>query len=361
MELKFPPEGTPEYAWFDYHMEHELGTYPGSEGSFCRTFMEVLDEQIRSNLGSSPAYVGTTVKDVFNSGMEALDIITGHERGAGKLQYNHMKDVCNRMNLTYQRCRKKINNRMVEFLQENDGVIDQWPMAEDSRGISVEHSQNGPDGEPLNFYFAYFGSDYAPAGHKIYRKEGNTPTRQKITCSPSSSDEIEALWDRYKEIDSRYHVEQGTRDIIGILKSACYLLVPILTGAFLVFSLIWYFMGVDPAAQTLQWFQSAETVIPKFLLFVPKWLLSALAFVSSLLRLNSILFWVGTLMVTVLGGFASVSILSRPYAMPVKKSVLAKSKAASRQAWDEYQAAKDAWTAVSDAWNEAYFQHCKKK
>ncbi len=359
MELYFPPEGTPDYTWAEYQLEKKLGTYPGSEGSFCRTFMEAVEREIQKHLGSRSLRVDTSLKGFFRDAVEIKDQLTGHERGKSKVQYGHMIEVCDHQNFVFDNCRKKINEVMVEFLMENDGVIDRWPATNDAVGISTKHDPLGPDADPLEFPFEYFGSKFLPAGYNVYREQGNTPTWKKQICGPSSTEELSELWDRYKELDKQYHLEEGTRDFIGILKSACYLLVPILTAVFLVFSLIWYFMGVNPTAQTVEWFQAAESVLPKFLLFVPKWLLSALAVVSALLRMNPIVFWVGTPLVTLLGGLASVSILSRPYAMPVKKSVLAQSKAASRQAWAEFRATEDAWQAISDTWNQAYLEHCR--
>ena len=358
MELKFPPEGTPEYTWLNYQMEKEQGTYPGSEGSFCRTFMEIMDEQIHENAGSFRGYVGTTVKDMFNSGMEALDLLTGHERGAGKAQYSHMKDLCDRMNYTYRHCRDKINDRMVEFLLENDGVIDRWPLAEDVRGLSVDHKQNGPDASNLEFYFAYFGTDYAPAGYKIYRIAPDTTWKNKFYYGKTRK--LKDLHDRKRELELLQSKQKDNRGLFGKIKRFLFLQPIILSVVFLIHSLICFFMNVNPAVQMGDWLEYLSW-IPGFLMFIPKWILLILAMISELLRINPVVFWIGTILLTVAGIGAGIHLCGKPDVARVKNDVYQQTLQELQQATMEYEEAEAEWSEVSKAWNKAYFQVCRAK
>ena len=59
MELKIPEKGTSEYSWTEYKLEKESGTYPGCEGSFCRTFMEELERELNKCTGDYHQYIST--------------------------------------------------------------------------------------------------------------------------------------------------------------------------------------------------------------------------------------------------------------------------------------------------------------
>lgn len=354
MELKLPPAGTPDYTWAEYRREVETGTYPGPDGSFCRTFMEAMDEEITARTGSSPAYHATTVKAVANASMEALDILTGHERGKSGPQYGHMKDLCDRMNRLFDSCREKINERMVDFLQENDGVIDRWPSADDVRGLSVDHQQNGFDAPEIEFYFSYFSEPYKPAGYQVYR---DPLARQwKKPYYFGHTPELNEAYDRKKALQQKAAAQKSCRGLWGGIKYFLALQPLLLTVTFVIVSLIAFFTDQNPTVMVNDWLD-ALTVVPSFLLVIPRWILSILAVISELLRLNNVLFWIGTVVITFLAGLFGLFAAGHPSVLPVKKRDYLKTLAELREATDEYNAAHDEWKAVTEAWNRAYFEH----
>ena len=100
----------------------------------------------------------------------------------------------------------------------------------------------------------------------------------------------------------------------------------------------------------------AIPVIPAFL-FLPRWILSLLAGISELLRLNNVLFWIGTVLITFFGGCFGLTVCGKPSVLPVKKGDYLKTLAELQEATDEYNAAYDEWKSVTEAWNRAYFEH----
>lgn len=123
MKLKFPKEQERLYTYFEYSMDKELGGF-SAKGSFCRTFMQVMDETAAA-VGISREYKPT------------------------------LTDYCEHMDDVYNERKAMINHRMVEFLKENNGVIDRWPEPESHTYVVFD----GDAGEN-KFYFNYAGSAY---------------------------------------------------------------------------------------------------------------------------------------------------------------------------------------------------------
>lgn len=354
MELHFPSEGLPAYTWFDYKFEKDNGTYPGSEGSFCRTFMEVFDVELSKCTGDYHNYVSTTVGDMFKDGMEALDIITGHERGKNGPQYNDMKQRCAKINMDYRQCRERINRKMVEFLFENDGVIDRWPYVEDVVKITIQ-SKVSEDPYKTEFPFAYFGDEYKPAGHKVYReKEG--PVFNHKFYHPYESEELKEAKLYESEKHQQFFSHKARTGRKGFMKRFMALQPLIFGGLFLAFSLYCYFENIVPAIQVKEWGEALSS-IPGILLFIPKVILYVFAYVSEILRFNNILFWIGTLAISLTGIFTGIKKITSPNLRPVSKKVLDEMWKENTDALEKRWAIEKEIDEVSEEWNYKYLAH----
>ncbi len=351
MELKFPSAGTPAYTRFDYQLEKETGTYPGSEGSFSRTFMEVLDNELGKCTGDYHSYVSTNVKDMLNDSMQVIDLITGHDRGKKGPQYNDMKQRCNQINMQFGSCRKKINSAMVKFLLENDGVIDRWPYVEDTVKITIG-SKVGEDPYKNEFTFAYFGDEFKPAGHKVYR-EKEVPVYNHDFYNPYETEELKEAQQYEHEKHRLYFDSKANTGNKGRMKRFVALLPLIFAVLFLAFSLFCYFKDVIPVHQVNAWAKEFSN-IPGILLFIPKVILYVFAYVSEILRLNNILFWVGTGAISLIGIVSGIKKVTSPKLKKVSKQKLEEMWEENIDAFEKRLAIEKEIKAASDGWNSEY-------
>lgn len=358
MELRFPSKETPAYTWLDYEIEKKLGTYPGSEGSFCRTYMETLERVLNDCTGSHSAYISTTVKGTLNAGMEAVDLLTGHNRGKNGPQYDHMKERCQRINRNYKKCREKLNSQMVKFLLENEGVIDRWPSAENSVGIYTE-VKDIPNLDKIEFPFAYFGDDYKPAGYDVYR-ENEFPVYDHDFYNPYETEELKAAALYKTEKHNQYFDQKARTGFKGGVKRFIALLPLILAVIFLAFSLFCYFKDVVPAIQVKEWVEEFSQ-IPAILLFIPKVILYVFAYISEILRFNNILFWIATLGISLFGIILGIKRVTSPKVSRVSATTLKKLWDENTDALEKYWAIEKEIKGVSKGWNNGYCDYLREE
>jgi len=320
--------------------------------------MEILESVLDGCVGKHRAYVGTTVSAALNSGMEAIDLLTGHERGKNGPQYNHMKERCDRINREYRDCRKEINSRMVEFLLNNDGIIDRWPSCENVIGIYTKVEDNASL-DKIEFPFAYFGDEYKPAGYKVYR-EHEYPIYNHNFYNPYETEELKEAGRIKSEKHNQYFSKKACTGCKGSIRRFVAFLPALFAMVFLAFSLFCFFQNVVPAKQVTAWVEEFSN-IPGILLFIPKVILYIFAYISEILRLNDILFWIGTLGISLVGIIFGIKKVISPKLARVNKATLEKLREENTKALDDYWAIEKEIKAVSDGWNNAYCDYIRLK
>ncbi len=143
------------YTYFEYNLEKETGVF-SPEGSFCRTFMEAVDEACRT-YGFGKFTPDTGISHSLHDAVKDLTGIGG--------EYNYLKRNCETVNDSHSKIRRAVNKKMVDFLLSNDGVIDRWPEPESYHYMIVDSDDNKEN----RYFFNYFGAPYVPSGNAIKR------------------------------------------------------------------------------------------------------------------------------------------------------------------------------------------------
>lgn len=333
MRLKFPPRDSSYYT----SAPAERRAADGS--SFQAEFRNAMDNAF--------AYASEKCKLTYYGQPTPAD----YQRGA-----NQFSDEMFR----------QINNRMVDYLIEHDGVIDGWSFPESNLVIRVGGNEN------YSYNYNYFSDRYVLDGEGL-KRASNEMRNPSFNYYPYPEDP--RIAEVKQELNQKSRTVNEMSDYVGfwgfIRKTIARL--PIILGVlFVITCLIFHFGGIDPDATSkamMEASKAANNGAPSMLASLGEGILMLVSMICGLAVEKGLgAFCLGLVIPLVVTGIASL-ILGKMFTDKKFKKSAYKAAVAERDACKkeynnlkkEEEARRNLFMQVTADWNREYFEFLKAK